>query len=733
MRDALSEFKLQTGYLRFDDELGRKETWTEAVDRVVGMHQTRFSKELNESATLRGYLELARKSYKDKLVLASQRSLQFGGEPILRKNSRMYNCLTSYCDRVPFFREAMWWLLSGCGVGFSVLFEYVNKLPTLKPRTKGTKTFVIPDTIEGWADALGVILASYFGEGDDKFQEYYGYDIKLDYSLIRPKGSPISGGFKAPGHEPLKAAMEKIEALIEHWMTQSHTVRPILAYDIVMHASNAVLAGGVRRSATICIFDKTDMEMRKAKTGTWYLDNPQRARSNNSVALLKRTTTRAEFYEIMQDVREFGEPGFVWLDDLRIVYNPCVEIGMVPSYEGVSGWQGCNLTEINGAACKDRETFLVACAASAVFGTLQAAYTDFEYVTPVTKAIFDREALLGCSITGWMNNPDILFDEAILAEGVAVIKSINEEIARIIGINPAARLTCSKPSGNAATILGCASGIKPEESERYIRYAQVNPDEYGVEYFRSLNPELFEDSVWDANGQDYAVGFAIENAPGTLYKRDIFGVKHLEYVKKAIQYWIEPGTVQERCTLQGVRHNISATINVDNWEEVAEYIYDNRQYFAGISLLGMSGSLEYNQAPFTEVLSLEELTTKYGDAVILASGLIVDGLHAFDNDLWVACMAVANKEVKLDGTRTQVFLKKEWIRRAKKLAKMYFRNNVAKMTHCLKDVHRFYRFNTIKKNYKPVQWTTHKEENQAIDISSMGAVACSGDSCTLAI
>ncbi len=549
---------------------------------------------------------------------------------------------------------------------------------------------------------------------------------------------------------------------------------------LLMHACNAVLSGGVRRSATICIFDKEDMEMRRAKTGNWYIDNPQRARSNNSVALLKGETTYEEFKEIMKDVEQFGEPGFVWLDDLRIVYNPCVEIGMVPElklyHDGiirgefdteicdptpkvgkynywplngyeimtipmtqrgddlwVSGWQGCNLTEINGAMCRSREVFLRACKASAVFGTLQAAYTDFEYVGRITEEIFRKEALLGCSITGWMNSPDILFNQEILAEGVALIRTINEEIAGIIGINPAARYTCSKPSGNGSTILGSGSGIKLEESERYIRYAQVNPDEYGVEYFRAHNPELIEHSVWDANGQDYAVGFAIENPPGTLYKRDVFGVRHLEYVKKAIQYWIEPGTVSERCTLPSVRHNISATINVDNWGAVGDYIYENRQYFAGISLLGMSGSLEYNQAPFTEVLSLGELAEKYGDGVVMASGLIVDGLHAFDNDLWVACMAVLNKDVKLDGTRTQVFLKKEWIRRAKKFARMYFRSNVQRMTYCLKDVHRFYRFNTIKKNYKPVQWHTHHEAHQATEIATMGAIACNGDVCTLAI
>lgn len=391
------------------------------------------------------------------------------------------------------------------------------------------------------------------------------------------------------------------------------------------------------------------------------------------------------------------------------------------------------MTEINGAACKTKEDFLRACRASAILGTLQAGYTTFEYVGRVTEEIFRKESLLGCSITGWMNNPDILFSAEILEEGVALIKQTNEEVAAMLGINPAARLTCSKPSGNAAVILGCASGMKPEEARRYIRYVQVNPNEYGVEQFKRINPELFETSVWDANGNDYAIGFAIENGEGVLLKSEVYGVKHLEYVKQAMQHWVEPGTVVERCTIPSVRHNISATINVDDWDAVAQYIYDNRQYFAGISLLGMDGSLEYNQAPFTEVLDIGQLTTKYGDGVMLASGLIVDGLHAFENDLWAACMYILDHKLKLDGPRTQVFLKKDWIRRAKKFARNYFRGNLQRMTYCLKDVHRFYRFNTIKKSYKPVDWINHREQEKKIDIATMGAIACSGDTCTIAV
>lgn len=736
MQNFLSEFKLQTGYLKYRPELGRKETWEEAIrERVMKMHRDKYS-DLADNQVLAEYMDFAEEAYVDKLVLGSQRALQFGGAPILRHNSKMYNCLTSYCDRPEFFREAMWWLLSGCGVGFSVQQHHIAKMPALQHRDKGTKTYIIEDSIEGWADAIGVLMASYL-RADKKFEGYWGYEVRLDYSLIRPKGAYISSGFKAPGSDPLKTAIQKIEELTEQWIkTQGSTIRSILAYDIVMHASNAVLAGGVRRSATICIFSKDDEEMLTAKTGNWYITQPQRARSNNSVALLKSDTTYEEFQEIMESVKEFGEPGFVWLDDLEILYNPCVEVGMVPKLKTadgwISGWQGCNLTTGNGAMCRDKETFLRMCKALAILGTLQAGYTTFDYVGGATEEIFKKEALLGCGISGWLDNPDVLLNKEILAEGVQLIKAINKELAAILGINYAARTTLSKPDGNGAVILGSSSGVKPVEGKRWIRYVQVNPDEYGVEFFRSQNPELVEKSVWDFNGRDYAIGFAMEAEPKAMSKHDVYGVKHLDIVKFIMENWVYPGTNIERCVIPSVRHNVSNTISVDNWEDVTDYIYMNRQYFAGISLLGMSGSLEYNQAPYSEVFTPEELIKMYGDGVIMASGLIVDGLHAFDQDLWKACMYVLDRNLPLEGSREKIFYQKDWIRRAKKFAWNYFQRDLKNMTYALKDVHRYYRYMTIKKNAKLIDWSEYREElPDYVDVNTLGAIACAGGACEI--
>lgn len=315
-----SDLKYFSGYSRFD---GKKEQWPDSVDRVMSMHYTKFKKEIEANPALIPLIEEARQGYYDKLVLGSQRALQFGGEPMLKHEARNYNCLTSYCDRIEFFQEAMYWLLCGCGVGFSVQEKHIKKMPRLAKRTKGIKVFVVPDKIEGWADAFGVLLSS-FAESEPTFKEYQGYQVHFDLSEIRPKGSMISGGFKAPGPEGLRMSLERVEALLSRALGNESAIpfRSILAYDTLMHMSDAVLSGGIRRSATICIFSPTDKEMMSAKTGNWYNENPQRARSNNSVMLIRDKTTREQFLDIIESVKSFGEPGFVFSEDEDIIFNP---------------------------------------------------------------------------------------------------------------------------------------------------------------------------------------------------------------------------------------------------------------------------------------------------------------------------------------------------------------------------------------------------------------------------
>lgn len=733
-KEMMSQSKFFMGYSRWVDSLGRYETWEESVERVMNMHREKYkdvmSKELEE------LISFAEQAYKDKAVLGAQRALQFGGEQIFKHQARMYNCSVSHCNRTRFFQEAMYMLLCGCGVGFSVQKHHTEKLPAVKKRSaKKSKIFVVPDTIEGWADAFGVLLSSYF-VGGAEFPEYEGCQVHFDFSKIRPKGALISGGFKAPGPDGLRIALQKCEELIENLIGESKEpvrIKPITAYDFVMFMSDAVLSGGVRRSATICLFSKEDQEMLDAKTGDWFVSNPQRGRSNNSVVLIRDEVTREEWAHIMKSVKQVGEPGFIFTENKEFCYNPCVEIGMLPTNleTGESGFQVCNLTELNGSQCKDRESFFRACKAGSILGTLQAGYTDFRYLSEASKDIIEREALIGVSITGWMNNPDVLFNKENMIDGANIVKEFNAKVADLIGINHAARTTCVKPSGNASTILGTASGIHGEHSPLYFRNVQVNEQDDVLGPIMKYNPKMVEDSVWSGTGTDKVVSFPIISKEGSIYKSDLLGVKQLEYVKLAQQYWVEHGTNVELCVDPDLRHNVSNTITVDDWDEVEQYIFDNRKWFAGISLLSSMGDKAYPQAPFTEVFTAQQILEKYGESSMFASGLIVDALHAFNKNLWMACDTVNGWGMKLDPEDSGDLLRRDWVRRANKYADNYFDGDVLEMTNCLKDCFNLHKWKTICRTMKNIDFSDELHEKHFISVDSMGAQACAGGACEI--
>jgi ribonucleoside-diphosphate reductase alpha chain len=727
----LADSKFYMGYSRWDEVKGGYETWEESVSRVMNMHRQKYASvmtpELDEA------LNFAQSAYTEKLVLGAQRALQFGGEQIFKQESRMYNCSVSYVDRPAFFNECMYLMLSGCGVGFSVGKKRIAKLPNIARRSqKKVKLYQIPDSIEGWSEAFGVLLSSYFTEGATH-PEYRGCQVHFDFTKIRPEGAKISGGFKAPGPEGLRAALIKCEDVLESLLEEKPVSRlnTISAYDFVMHMSDAVLSGGVRRSATICVFDKDDQDMLKAKTGDWFISNPQRGRSNNSALIIRDELERDEWSQIMKSVKEFGEPGFIFADSDDFMFNPCVEIGMKPQTEdGRSGFQFCNLTEINGRKCIDKETFLRACRASAILGTIQAGYTNFKYVSKETKEITDREALIGCSITGWMNNPDILFDKENMIAGARLVLEVNAEIADIIGINHAARGTCVKPSGNASTLLTSASGIHGEHAEQFFRHVQMNVNDEVAKHIMEINPRMVEKSVWSSNGTDVVVAFPIITKPGSKYKSELLGVKQLEYVKLAQQYWVEYGTNVELCTHPKLRHNVSNTITVDDWDEVEQYLYDNREYFAGVSLMAGSGDKAYAQAPFTEVLTFEKIVKIHGEGSLFASGLIVEALRAYNENLWLACDTMQGKGLKLSA-ESEDLLKRDWIRRATKFAANYFDSNLDNMIACLKDCYNLHKWSNINRSMYHIDFSKELRAQQYVDVDSLAGAACAGGICEL--
>ena len=743
---ALQEYTYWSKYARHNKAAKRRETWYEAVSRVEEMHLRRYPQIAKE-------IKWAFDQVRTKRVLGSQRALQFGGEPIERKNARLYNCTAAYCDRMRFFQEAFWLLLCGCGVGFSVQRQHVAKLPDFHTDlsfSKGKRVFQVPDTIEGWADALGVLLATYMPHPD--YAEWYGYEVVFDFSLIRLKGSTLASGVgKAPGPDPLRESLNLIRGLMTRLVAAGQTrLRSIDAYDIVMHASDAVLSGGVRRSATLCMFSFDDMEMIKAKTGNWMAENPQRGRSNNSAVLVRGKVKWEEFYALIESVRQFGEPGFIWVENEEALYNPCVEIGLYGyDEEGNSGWDFCNLCEINGKKLKTKADFEIAARAAAIIGTCQSGYTDFDYLGAVSKRIVDKEALLGVSITGMMDHPEIAFDAEMQREMARLIIKINAELAPRIGVNPTARATCVKPSGTASCVLGTASGVHPHHAKRYLRRSQANKLESVLAHFKTVNPRAVEQSMW--KDTDEIVTFCVEVEDGAKVKNNIKAIELLDYVKLTQQNWVASGRVKDRCAKPWLMHNVSNTITVEDheWDDVARYIFDNQKFFAGISLLSHTGDLDFPQAPMCTVHTQSEIAKMYGPGVLFLDGLIDRGHDAFDN-LFDACSALMGMgkplsepvkpeplyiedRITADGVYAtlceQYKAQQDWIAESKEMATNYFDGDMKQLTYAMKEVENWWTWCELTRTYKDVDYTSMVEEEDTT--KPMQEWACSGGTCQL--
>jgi len=1085
----LQNYTFVSKYARWLEDKNRRETWKEAVERVKNMMHAKYG-EFGIADEINWAYDIMYK----KRVLGSQRALQFGGEPILKRHAKIYNCTASYCDRLRFFQECFWLLLCGSGTGFSVQKHHVSKLPSLEHDVEDGKgrVYLVDDSIEGWANSLGVLLSSYFSKPVEEFKDWKNTHVIFDFSQIRPKGSSLASGVgKAPGYEPLANGLEKIRALLDRCISNGQKkLRPIDAYDIVMHSSDAVLSGGVRRSASLALFSPNDEEMAKAKTGNWYIDNPQRARSNNSALLLKSETEFEEFQVLMESVKEFGEPGFIWSESTEMIFNPCVvgdstvvtdrgikmvsdlidkgfnaivdgisypshkgfwktgtkqvielefrsgrtlkvtpnhkimtttgwkeadnisfgeqvvinnhrsynldsianlnsesqdwkkgyllglflgdgnnsktaaqlkwwgeskeqyrqdaynmlsdvgfinnchhdtqntiavyssieskqlmhfainkncmigtskrlskesvcgswnhisgliagyfdadgtvlvnntkgsslrissiqlenlqnlqialnslgiyskiyknrriegdrsmpdgkggtknyfcqashelvisndnilrfakyvpirntdklekiqtilgnyqrmpnrtnftdtlvnkvvvgeldvydctvedihafdndsvyvhncvEIGMWPVDEesGKSGWQGCNLSTINCSSVTDEDDFYERCRAAAIIGTLQAGFTRLEYLGEISQKIFEREALLGVSLTGTMEKHELVLTEKVLTRGAKIAVETNKELAKKIKINQAARVTCLKPEGTSSSMLGTSSGIHPHHAKRYIRHVQANVLEAPYQHFKKLNPQACEKSSWSANNTDEVVKFPIEVPDGAKLKNQLPAVDMLKVVKETQKNWVHSGKNRSLCTQGYLSHNVSNTVTVkpDEWDDVTKFIYDNRKYFAGISLIPQSGDKDYTQAPFTTVYTSREIVKEYGDAALWCSGLIELGLNAFNNNLWAACDYASMNQAK-DGDSQDKLL---FITKMKNFAGKYFNSDLKRLTYCMKDVYNWKIYCDLFNSFKKVDYTQLSEtEDNTVGIEE---ISCAGGACLI--
>ena len=620
----------------------------------------------------------------------------------------------------------MYVLLTGAGAGISVQHCHIDKLDSIiGPDVDETQILQIEDSIEGWGNAVKSLVDSYFTPGMPTFE--------FDYSKIRPKGSLIAGQFLAPGPDGLRNTINKLRSILDGAVGRK--LRSIEVYDMTMWIADAVLSGGVRRSAVLIQFDSFDETMMNAKVGEWWKDNPQRALSNNSAVLIRAKAERGNFDRLINSTKSMGEPGFLFLEHEDVVLNPCAEISMMPRLEnGESGWAVCNLTEINGDLTDTKEKLFYAAEQATIAGTLQAGYTSFPYLGEVTEEIIKRDSLIGVSITGWMDNPKVLFNKDNLRETAELVKKINHKIASIININYAKRTTTTKPSGNASILLGTTSGIHGDHSERYIRNVQANKAEIGQFIYAQDNAFALEDSA--VSNSDVILSFAMKAKPSSIRKKDLLGVKQLEYVKIAQENWVEYGTHEDSTFGINMRHNISNTIQVaDNqWEEVGDYIWENRNVFSGVSLLHAAGDLDYTQAPFQAVKQPIELAEIYGSGAILASGLITEVPAGFKS-LWDACDAVKyNRDFKTkvaDSLMDKIKLNKQadWVRRVKKFAKNNLKNDLEKTLYCLKDVHLLHKWNKLKNESKDIDWSEVDFSKDAYQMASQIEAACSGGKC----
>ena len=572
--EILSDITVHMKYAKYIPELNRRETWEELVDRNKQMHIRRYPSLENDIETYYKYVY-------EKKVLPSMRSLQFGGKPIEISPNRLYNCAFLPIDNIIGFSEVMFLLLSGCGVGYSVQLHNIKKLPEIiKPHSSRTRRFVIGDSIEGWSDAIKVLIKSYLGSKRSS-------KIKFDYSDIRPKGALlVTSGGKAPGPQPLKECLVKIKGLLDG-KENGEQLSSVEVHDIICHIADAVLAGGIRRAALISLFSAYDEEMIACKTGNWWENNPQRGRANNSAVLMRHKITKEFFLDLWKriELSGAGEPGIYFNNDKEWGTNPCCEIALRP-------FQFCNLCEVNVSDVEDQDELNNRVAAAAFIGTLQAGYTEFHYLREIWQETTEKDALIGVSMTGIASGKVL---DLNMTEASDHVKMMNNMVAKTIGIKTAARCTTVKPAGTTSLVLGTSSGIHAWHNKYYVRRMRVGKNEAIYAYLAIHHPQLLEDDYFRPH--DTAVISIPQAAPKGSITRKESAEDLLDRIKKVANEWVKPGHRRGSNT-----HNVSATVSLkdDQWNSTGEWMWKNRDHYNGLAVLPYDGGT-YVQAPFEDI------------------------------------------------------------------------------------------------------------------------------------
>ena len=572
-KQILSDITVYTKYAKYIDKLQRRETWEELVNRNMQMHIQKYPKLESEIKSVYENFVITKK------VLPSMRSLQFGGRAIELNNARIYNCAFLPVDSIHSFSETMFLLLGGTGVGYSVQNHHIDKLPEIrKPNYDRNKRYVVQDSIIGWADAVKTLFKSYTGS--------ISSHIDFDLSDIRQKGALlVTAGGKAPGPEPLRIALVKIEAILREKQDGSK-LTDLECHDIQCHIADAVLAGGIRRAAMISLFDLDSDAMLNCKAGNWWETNPQRGRANNSVTLLRHKIDKKTFDKVWERIEASGsgEPGIYLTNDRDWGTNPCCEIALRP-------YQFCNLVEINMGNIESQKDLDDRAYAASFIATLQASYTDFHYLRDIWRKNTEKDALLGVSMTGIAadNNLKLDFEKAS-----SIVKDVNAGLAKTLGINIAARTTAVKPAGTTSLVLGTSSGIHAWHNDYYIRRMRMNKNEAIYSYLAIYHPELLEDEYFSPNTT--SVISVPQKAPEGAITRHESTLDLLERVKLISKDWVKSGHVKGQNT-----HNVSCTVSVrdDEWKIVGEWMWANKDYYNGLSVLPYNGGT-YKQTPFED-------------------------------------------------------------------------------------------------------------------------------------
>jgi ribonucleoside-triphosphate reductase len=566
----LSDLIIYMKYARYLPALQRRELWPEICERYGKMMVERYphmEREIYENLT---YVV-------DKKVLPSMRAMQFAGPAIARNNSRIYNCAYLPVDDIRAFSETLFLLLGGTGVGFSVQLHHIEKLPPVR-RAQKTRRFLVGDSLEGWADCVKVLLKGYFGESE--------YIPEFDYSDIRPKGARlITAGGKAPGPEPLKICIAHISAILDR-KADGEKLTSLECHDMMCHIANAVLAGGIRRSAMISLFSYEDEDMLTCKFGNWWELNEQRGRANNSVVLPRDTTTKKAFFDLWKKIRlsRSGEPGFYFTNNVDWGTNPCCEIALKP-------FQFCNLCEVNVSDVDSQGELNARAVAAAFFGTLQAGFTNFHYLREIWKTTTEDESLIGVGMTGIASGKVLGLD---LKEAADVVKKTNLDVSAKIRIPFAARCTTIKPSGTSSIVLGTSSGIHAWHNDYYLRRVRIGKNEALYRYLMLNHPELLEEDVLNSK---QAIICIPQQAPSGSILRTENVMDLLERIRKFNIEWVRNG-YRNGCNA----NNVSATVSIreGDWEEVGEWMWQNKACYNGLSVLPFDNG-NYSQPPFEDI------------------------------------------------------------------------------------------------------------------------------------